>query len=88
MRTLMMLFLNHMLTHNVKQFNETGVEKTVTLSPHAYNIMKHIYPFYGLEPEVVHYTEYLDQIWKNDNMKFAKDLDMEDTYHHQSMLGN
>lgn len=80
-------FMDHMLTNNVKQFNETGVEKIVTLSPHAYNIMKHIYPYYGLDAEVVHYTEYLDQIWNNDNMKFANKLDMEVTYHDPCYLG-
>ena len=80
-------FLEHLIEKNVEQFNATGVKEIVALSPHAFNIMKNIYPQYGLEAEVLHYTEYLDRLWTRDNLELSHKLDMQVTYHDPCYLG-
>ncbi len=80
-------FLDYLLEKNVEQFNDTGVKEIVVLSPHAYNIMKNLYPQYGLEAEVLHYTEYLDRMWSRGNLNFAHKFDMQVTYHDPCYLG-
>jgi Fe-S oxidoreductase len=81
-------YLEFIVENNVKQFNETGVNVIVPLSPHAYNVMKHIYPKYGLDAEVVHYTEYLYTMLNENKLAF-KGLDntMDVTYHDPCFLG-
>lgn len=80
-------FLEHLIEKNVEQFNATGVKEIVALSPHAFNIMKNIYPQYGLEAEVLHYTEYLDRLWTRGNLELSHKLDMQVTYHDPCYLG-
>lgn len=80
-------YLEHLVETNVELFNKTSVEMIVPISPHSYNIMKHIYPQFGLEAEVMHYTEYLDMLWQQNKLKFKNNLDMNVTYHDPCYLG-
>ena len=41
------------------EFEKYGVEKIVTIDPHAYNTFKNEYPDFGLKAEVYHHTELL-----------------------------
>ena len=59
----------------------------MVLSPHAYDLMKHIYPEYGLEAEVYHYNEVLDQLWQQDSLKISTKLSGQVTYHDPCYLG-
>ena len=42
---------------NIDQFRELGIQKVITLSPHAYNIMKNWYPGLGGSFQVYHYSQ-------------------------------
>jgi Fe-S oxidoreductase len=42
---------------NIDAFNEMGVQKIVTLSPHAFNALKNDYPPLGGRYQVHHYTQ-------------------------------
>ncbi|RJQ67650.1 MAG: (Fe-S)-binding protein [Desulfobacteraceae bacterium] len=44
---------------NIRRFNAGGAKKIITLSPHAYNAFKNIYPRFGGRFEVFHYTQIL-----------------------------
>jgi Fe-S oxidoreductase len=44
---------------NIEQFRRLGVERIITLSPHAYHAFQNEYPQMGGEFEVVHYSEAL-----------------------------
>ena len=56
---------------NSQQFKELGVRKIITLSPHAYNVMKNIYPDSGESLKVYHYTQVLNSLARDKKLKFS-----------------
>ena len=54
---------------NNQKFKELDVKKVVTLSPHAYNVMKNRYPALGASFEVYHYTQLLNDLLKENKIK-------------------
>ncbi len=80
-------YLEILLKRNVEIFNKTGAQAIIPLSPHAYDIFKRLYPEYGLEMEVIHYTEFLDAMVREGKLKFTKKVDLEVTYHDPCYLG-
>lgn len=56
---------------NSEKFKELGVKKIVTLSPHAYNIMKNNYPEFGASFETLHYTQLLHDLIKKSKINFS-----------------
>ncbi len=56
---------------NSQKFKEKGVTKIVTLSPHAYNVMKNRYPALGASFEVSHYTQLLNDLIKAGKLKLS-----------------
>ncbi|HOC46830.1 MAG TPA: (Fe-S)-binding protein, partial [Syntrophorhabdaceae bacterium] len=59
---------------NIERFNSLGIEKIVTLSPHAYNAMRDLYPRYGGKYMVLHYTQMLLKLIKKVSSMFQKAL--------------
>lgn len=47
---------------NVRKFKEKGVRKIITQCPHCYNTLKNDYRQYGLELEVIHHTEFINDM--------------------------
>ena len=45
---------------NIETFKKYEVKKIVTMDPHAFNTLKNEYPEFGLEAEVYHHTELLE----------------------------
>lgn len=71
---------------NIRQFNELKVKRIVTLSPHAYNVMKNMYPTFGAEQQVYHYTQLLCELaGKRKNKPLKKTLTV--TFHDPCFLG-
>jgi len=56
---------------NNQKFKEHGVKKIVTLSPHAYNVMKNRYPSLGASFEVYHYSQLLADLIKENKVKLS-----------------
>lgn len=54
---------------NIKKFQELGVKKVVTLSPHAYNTMRNNYPLVGGSFELYHYTQLLCGLLRENKIK-------------------
>jgi Fe-S oxidoreductase len=71
---------------NIQQYNEMGIKKVVTLSPHGYNAMKNEYPRFGGDFEVVHYTELLSDLTKHNDVGFSE-YEKRVTYHDPCYLG-
>jgi Fe-S oxidoreductase len=71
---------------NVQQFNEIGVKKVVTLSPHGYNAMKNEYPRFGGDFEVIHYTQLMSDLLEHNSVGPAKN-EKRITYHDPCYLG-
>jgi len=72
---------------NIKVFNEAGVKKVVVTSPHCYHTFKQEYPDLGGNFEVVHLTQYLAELIKEERLKLTKELNKKVTYHDSCYLG-
>jgi heterodisulfide reductase subunit D len=56
-------FMFQMLAmQNIQVLNSYGVKKIVTACPHCFNTLKNEYPELGGEYEVIHHSEYLQQL--------------------------
>ena len=69
---------------NTQIFNNLGVKKIITLSPHSYNAFKNYYPD---RFEVFHYTQILRHLIRNGRLVFPKRLNAKVTYHDSCFLG-
>jgi Fe-S oxidoreductase/nitrate reductase gamma subunit len=55
---------DRMVRDNIKIFKERGVKKVITECPHCYNTLKNDYRQYGVELEVIHHTELINELLK------------------------
>jgi len=74
----------HLAGENIRIFNELGVRKIITLSPHGFNAIKNDYPAIGGSFEVYHYTQILDRMMDKVS---PGNLDARITYHDPCYLG-
>ena len=58
------VLFEHMARENIRLFQGKGVEKIITLSPHAYHSIKNEYPAWGGDFEVYHYSQILGKAIK------------------------
>ncbi|WP_405082648.1 heterodisulfide reductase-related iron-sulfur binding cluster [Paenibacillus chitinolyticus] len=72
---------------NIKIFRKYGVRKIVTACPHTYNTLKNEYPEFGLEAEVLHHTELLDELVRTGKLTPSHEVNERITYHDSCYLG-
>jgi Fe-S oxidoreductase len=72
---------------NIRRFSQGGVKKIVTLSPHAYNAFKNIYPRFGARFEVFHYTQLLAGLIARGKLQPAPREGAAITFHDPCFLG-
>jgi len=76
-----------LVTENIEKFNKLGVKKIVTLSPHAYSVMKNEYPRYGGGFEVKHYVQLLRELIRSEKINISRGVNAWVTYHDPCFLG-
>ncbi len=69
---------------NISIFNNLGVQKIITLSPHSYNAFKNYYPD---KFEVFHYTQILGDLISKGKLNPSSKLGVKVTYHDPCFLG-
>ncbi len=72
---------------NIAQFNKHQVKKIVTIDPHAFNLFKHEYTDLGWQGEVLHHTQLLAQLVKENRIIPTKTVSERITYHDSCYLG-
>jgi len=79
----------HLARGNIEAFEQAGVDKIVTLSPHGYNAFKNLYPQRGGHFTVRHYTHLLAEILTADKLpgKAARQSLRRATFHDPCYLG-
>lgn len=77
-------------TENIEVMNSHGVKKIVTQCPHCFNILKNEYPEFGGKYEVIHHTEYLNELVQSGRLKLDNTPANDQktiTYHDSCYLG-
>jgi len=72
---------------NISTFQEAGVSKIVTTSPHCYHTFKNEYPEFGGNFEVIHFSQYLAELIREGKLTFTKELNKKVAYHDSCYLG-
>ena len=72
---------------NIATFSESGVKQVLVGSPHCYHTFKNEYPELGSDFEVIHSTQYILGLIKDQKLKFTKELNKKVIYHDPCYLG-
>jgi heterodisulfide reductase subunit D len=81
-------FLFQMLAlQNIETLNQYGIKKIVCTCPHCFNTIKNEYPQLGGNYEVIHYSEFLDNLIKEGKIKINESENENISYHDSCYLG-
>jgi Fe-S oxidoreductase len=72
---------------NVETLNEVGATKVVTSCPHCLHTLRHDYPQFGGNFEVVHHTELLAHLIETKRLTVANKMASKVVYHDSCYLG-
>ncbi len=78
---------NMLITMNMETLTRYDVKKIVTTCPHCFNTFKNEYTDFGANFEVVHHTEFLNQLIKDGKLSLKADSKMDVAYHDSCYLG-
>jgi Fe-S oxidoreductase len=76
-----------MAQENIEILNNYKVKKIITACPHCLNTLKHEYPQMGGNYEVIHHTQFIDQLIKEGKITLNKSMEETLTYHDPCYLG-
>ena len=76
-----------MAAMNVETLNRHGVTKIVTCCPHCFNTLKHEYPQFGGTYEVVHHTQFLEELLREGRIRPTRETADLVTPHDACYLG-
>jgi Fe-S oxidoreductase len=77
----------HLARENIKTFIDAGVKKILVSSPHCYHTFKNEYPEFNVHFEVVHISEYLQELMRDGRLRVAREYEQRITYHDPCYLG-
>lgn len=80
-------FLEELIQDNIRLFKEKEAETIITISPHCYQIIRNIYPSYGGDFQVLHYSEYLAKLLDDGKLRIDTKYEGIITYHDPCYLG-
>ena len=63
-----------MAQENVKLFRDKGITKVITQCPHCYSTLKNDYRQYGLEVEVLHHGQLIEQLLKSGKLRLNRQV--------------
>jgi len=72
---------------NIELLKNYDVKKIITGCPHCYNTIKHEYPQFGGEFEVIHHTEFIANLLQEGKLRIIKGARGTVTYHDACYLG-
>jgi Fe-S oxidoreductase/nitrate reductase gamma subunit len=74
-------------TKNAETFMEQGVIKVIVHCPHCFNSMKHEYPEFGVRLEVIHHSELLARLIKENKLPAGRATDETVVVHDSCYMG-
>lgn len=72
---------------NIKAFIDNGVRRILVSSPHCYHTFKNEYPEFMVNFEVVHITQFLQELIEAGKLEFTGELGRKVTYHDPCYMG-
>jgi len=72
---------------NIELLKNYDVKKIVTACPHCYNTLRHEYPQFGGDFEVIHHTEFIANLLEEGKLRIIKSDSGVVTYHDSCYLG-
>lgn len=75
---------DRMVRENIRIFQEKGIKKIITRCPHCYSTLKNDYRQYGVDLEVIHQTELINRLIKEDKLKLNGSGDLGKVILHDS----
>ena len=72
---------------NIETMKGCNVKKILTMCPHCFHTLKHEYPQFGGEFEVLHYTQFLGDLLSQGRLKLTQPIEQVITYHDSCYLG-
>jgi Fe-S oxidoreductase len=76
-----------MAEENIETLNNYNVKKIITACPHCLNTLQHDYPQMGGNYEVIHHSQFIDQLVKAGKIKLEQAWPGASTYHDPCYLG-
>ncbi len=76
-----------MAQENIETLNNYKVKKIIAACPHCLNTLAHEYPQMGGNYEVVHHTQFIEELIKSGKITLNKSLEGSLTYHDPCYLG-
>ena len=71
----------------IETLNGHKVTKIVTICPHCFNTMRNEYPKFGGDYQVLHYSQYVDELIREGRVKPIKMVNTTMAYHDSCFLG-
>ncbi|MDZ4710953.1 MAG: heterodisulfide reductase-related iron-sulfur binding cluster [bacterium] len=75
------------IQQNVETLKKYNVKKVVTACPHCMHTLKNEYNKFGIDLDVTHHTEYIDNLLKEKKLQPKKEIKEKVTYHDSCYLG-
>ncbi len=79
-------YLEELAGSNIENFNRTGAGVIVTVSPHCSAMFNSTYRKYSLETRVVHYAQYLHELFSEGRIELKGNMERKITYHDPCVL--
>jgi len=76
-----------MALQNIETLNQYKIKKIVCTCPHCFNTIRNEYPALGGQYDVIHYSQFLDALIKENKIKISPDKGQTITYHDSCYLG-
>jgi Fe-S oxidoreductase len=76
-----------MAQQNIETFQRYNVQKIVTICPHCFNVIKNEYPHLGGNYEVMHYSEFIDELIAQGKITPVVRVETTIAYHDSCYLG-
>jgi Fe-S oxidoreductase len=76
-----------MAKQNIETFKKHGIKKVITYCPHCFTTLKNDYKDYGASFEVIHYTQFINDMIKNGKIKPSPTKNGKIVFHDSCYLG-
>lgn len=78
---------NILIGQNIETLKKYKFNRIVTTCPHCFNALKNEYPDFGATYKVIHHTELIDELIKENKISLKNSIPQKITYHDSCYLG-